>query len=184
MGWCTGVHGGECQRSWRSPCAASPVWCSLEDTCTDQKKATQETLRKHVKNCLSRNPEITITFPAAKQKDFPHKTPQKFRCGWMAHFWGSLPNVKDPGGSVVGDRVLLTATVTRFALWKFATPFISASKGRWPPTCVITYCPLTHCQYTWHLCHFVLPLTTDKTHYWHVSLHIYWHADRIHSSDM
>lgn len=53
-----------------------------------------------------------------------------------------------PGGRVCGVRVLLTAMVILHGAvgsLRIKLP-ISASKGRWPPSCSVTFTPFTHCK--------------------------------------
>lgn len=53
-----------------------------------------------------------------------------------------------PGGSVSRVRVLLTAIVILHGMLgslRSKLP-ISASKGRWPPLCSVTFTPFTHCN--------------------------------------
>lgn len=54
-----------------------------------------------------------------------------------------------PGGRVLGVSVLLMAMVMRQEdrgpLW--TSLLISASKGRWPPSCSATWTPFTHCRH-------------------------------------
>lgn len=53
-----------------------------------------------------------------------------------------------PGGRVSRVRVLLTAMVilhSAVGLLRIILP-ISASKGRWPPLCSVTFTPFTHCK--------------------------------------
>lgn len=60
----------------------------------------------------------------------------------------SFMYLMDPGGRVSRDRVLLTAMVILHG-WvgslRSKAP-ISASKGRWPPLCSVTFTPFTHCK--------------------------------------
>ncbi len=53
-----------------------------------------------------------------------------------------------PGGSVSRVKVLFTAMVIRHTLPLVcrSTPLMSASNGRWPPTCSVTLTPFTHCE--------------------------------------
>lgn len=53
-----------------------------------------------------------------------------------------------PGGRVCSVRVLLTAMVILHGIvgsFLIKLP-ISASKGRWPPSCSVTLTPFSHCQ--------------------------------------
>lgn len=65
-----------------------------------------------------------------------------------AHLVGSFRCWMVPGGSVSRVRVLLTAMVILHGLDGSARSKlpISASKGRCPPSCTITFTPFTHCK--------------------------------------
>ncbi len=48
-----------------------------------------------------------------------------------------------PGGTVVGDRVLLAATVIVLGLLEWRWEVIFFSNGKWPPLCVLANFPFT-----------------------------------------
>lgn len=66
-----------------------------------------------------------------------------------AHLEVSILETMVPGGKVLGVSVLLMAMVMRQEdrgpLW--TSLVMSASKGRWPPSCCATWTPFTHCRH-------------------------------------